>query len=119
MTFSQFVPSSGLLPAMEVNGQIITESSVIMELLDRWHTPDDGYLPMMPAEDDESGRRRYEQLFRLERQLFSWWCTLLFRPEGPAMGGGNILSNLMGGGSGGEMSGSMKGFLDCIEQVDR
>lgn len=117
-SFTRKVPS-GLLPAMEVNGQIITESSVIMELIDRWHTPDDGYLPMMPREDDEGGRRRYEQLFRLERQLFSWWCTLLFRPEGPAMGGGSFLSNLMGGGDDKAMSGSMEGFLDCLQQVDR
>jgi glutathione S-transferase len=113
--FLQKVPS-GLLPALEVNGQVITESSVIMDLLDRWHPPEDGYKPMMPQ--DEAGMRRYEQLARLERELFSWWCTLLFRPE--LGGGGNAISRLMGGGGGdgGGMSGSMQGFLDCIQKVN-
>lgn len=109
--FLQKVPS-GLLPAIEVNGQVITESSVIMDLLDRWHPPEDGYKPMMPQ--DEAGMSRYEQLARLERELFSGWCTLIFRPE---MGGG-ALAKLMGGGGGGGMSGSMEGFLDCIKKVD-
>ena len=93
--FLQKVPN-GLLPAIEVNGQIITESSVIMELLDRWHPPEDGFKPMMPL--DDAGKKRYEKLARLERELFSWWCTLLFRPEMPGFGGGNPLSKLMGGG---------------------
>ena len=107
--FLQKVPN-GLLPAIEVNGEIITESSVIMELLDRWHPPEDGYKPMLP--EDDAGMRRYQQLARLERELFSWWCTLLFRPEMP---GGNAFSKLLGGGG---MSGSMEGFVDCMRQVD-
>jgi glutathione S-transferase len=65
--FMQKVPS-GLLPAIEVNGQVITESQVIMELLDRWHSESDGYLPMMPAEDDTQGRAQYTTLARLERE---------------------------------------------------
>jgi glutathione S-transferase len=56
------------------------------------------------------------------RRLFSWWCTLIFRPKGPSIGGGakNILSGLLGGGGSGqtEMSGSMQGFMDCIREVD-
>ena len=119
--FLQKVPS-GLLPALEVKGQIITESQVIMELLDKWHTPEDGYKPMLPKEDDRAGWARYDKLARLERSLFSWWCTLLFRPEGPRLGGGgNPLQKLMGGGGGGDsgMSGSMEGFLDCMRQVDK
>ncbi|CAB9523202.1 S-transferase DHAR1 [Seminavis robusta] len=110
--FLQKVPN-GLLPAMEVKGQIITESQVIMELLDKWHPPADGYKPMLPQEEDQPGWARYDKLARLERQLFSWWCTLLFRPEGP----GGALQKLMGGGGG--MSGSMEGFLDCVRQVDK
>jgi glutathione S-transferase len=109
--FLRKVPS-GLLPAIEVNGQIITESSVIMDLLDRWHSPEDGYLPMMPAEDDEEGTRKYQRLARLERELFSWWCTLLFRPEMP---GGGMLSGLMGGRG---MSSAMQAFMDCLGKVD-
>ena len=56
----------------------------------------------------------------IENRLFSWWCTLVFRPEGPRLGGGgNPLNLLMGGGGSGEMSGSMQGFLDCIRKVDQ
>jgi glutathione S-transferase len=65
--FMQKVPS-GLLPAIQVNGKIITESQVIMDLLDRWHTPEDGYKPMMPAETDQAGRAQYATLARLERE---------------------------------------------------
>ena len=118
--FLQKVPN-GLLPALEVKGQIITESQVIMELLDQWHTPEMGYKAMLPAESDRAGKARYEKLARLERDLFSWWCTLIFRPEGPRLGGGgNPLQKLMGGGGDGDsaMSGSMKGFLDCMGKVD-
>lgn len=55
---------SGLLPAIEVNGQIITESQVIMELLDEWHQ--DGYRQMLPS--DEAGMARYQILASLERE---------------------------------------------------
>lgn len=122
--FMRKVPG-GLLPALEVNnnGQVITESSVIMELLDQWHPPEDGYKPMMPK--DEAGQQRFQTLSRLERELFSWWCTLLFRPELPGFGGGaggnNPLSKLLGvggGGGNGGMSGSMQGFMDCMKKVD-
>ena len=65
--FLQKVPS-GLLPAIEVNGQVITESQVIMELLDRWHPAEEGYKPMMPAEDDIDGQKRYKILADLERE---------------------------------------------------
>lgn len=124
--FMRKVPG-GLLPAIEIvkSGQIITESSVIMELLDEWHPPEDGYKPMMPSETDEAGRQRFQNLARLERELFSWWCTLLFRPELPGFGGGggggNPLSKLIGGGgssSSSAMSGSMQGFMDCMKKVD-
>jgi glutathione S-transferase len=92
---------------MEVNGQIITESQVIMQLLDEWHSDDEGYKPMIP-----SNEKRYEKLAGLERELFSWWCTLVFRPEG-GMGG------MFGGGQKDGMSGSMQGFMDCIKKVDQ
>lgn len=59
-----------------------------------------------------------------KNRLFSWWCTLVFRPEGPSFGGGGVsgmLNNLLGGSGGGgeKMSSSMKGFLECIGQVDQ
>ena len=108
---------SGLLPALivETNDgrkQVITESQVIMELLDQWHPVEDGFKQMMPSDNDEKSQQRYNQLARLERELFSWWCTLIFRPEGP----GGMFGKLMGGG--GEPSGAMSGFLDCIGKVD-
>jgi glutathione S-transferase len=66
-SFLQKVPS-GLLPAIEVDGKIVTESQVIMELLDQWHTTEEGFRPMLPDENDEDGWRKYETLARLERE---------------------------------------------------
>jgi len=119
--FMRMVPN-GILPAITVereNGQkqVITESGVIMELLDKWHTESDGYKPMMPDESDENAKRRYNQLARLERDLFSWWCTLMFRPEGPKMSVPGIMGMLTGK-KGPEISGAMNGFLDCMSKVD-
>jgi glutathione S-transferase len=119
-SFLQKVPG-GLLPAMEVNGKIITESQVIMELLDQWFPPEEGYRPMMPS--TEEGMARYKRLARLERDLFSWWCTLVFRPEGPALSdGSNPFAGLWGGATNNKkngMSSSMQGFLDCLRIVDQ
>ena len=111
--------AGGMLPAITVereNGQkqVITESSVIMELLDRWHPPSEGYKPMLPDDDDAKGLNRYNELARLERDLFSWWCTLIFRPEGPNMSAGGLMNILGGKKSSSEMSGAMSGFLDCL-----
>ena len=119
--FTRMVPG-GMLPALTVeraNGQkqVITESSVIMELLDQWHPESEGYKPMLPDEGDEKGRRRYSQLARLERELFSWWCTLMFRPEGPKMSVPGLMGMLTGK-KGPEMSGALSGFLDCMSKVD-
>ena len=115
-SFLKMVPS-GLLPALlvETNDgrkQTITESQVIMELLDQWHPVENGFKQMMPNEKDEEGKARYNQLARLERELFSWWCTLIFRPEV----GGGMLGKLMGGS---KPSGAIDGFLECIGKVDR
>lgn len=120
--FLQVVPS-GLLPALgvEENGreQIITESQVIMELLDRWHPERDGYKPMLPKDDDTKGWSQYDKLARLERELFSWWCTLVFRPETPSASISGVMA-MFGGGDKEEqkMSGSMTGFLDCLSKVE-
>lgn len=120
-SFLRIVPS-GLLPALlvETNDgrkQAITESQVIMELLDQWHSVEDGFRQMMPSEDDAKGQAKYKQLANLERELFSWWCTLIFRPEGPGFSGGGMLGKLMGSKDS-SMSGQMKGFLDCMSKVD-
>jgi len=120
--FMRIVPS-GLLPAITVETndgkkQAITESQVIMELLDRWHSPSDGYKPMLPLEGDTDGKARFDKLSRLERELFSWWCTLMFRPEGSKIGGG-IINMITGKKSDENMSGSMKGFLESMSKVDK
>jgi len=131
-SFTDLVPS-GLLPALMVERsdgkkQVITESQVIMELLDTWHPASEGYKPMMPSKDDTQGRAKYTQLAQLERELFSWWCTLIFRPEGrprgniPGGGAGGLLAGLLGGNKSQpqeEMSGAMRGFLDCMGQVEK
>jgi len=119
--FMRMVPG-GILPAITVereNGQkqLITESGVIMELLDQWHAESDGYKPMLPNESDEREWKRYNQLARLERELFSWWCTFMFRPEGPKLSVPGIMGMLTGK-KGSEMSGAMSGFLDCMSKVD-
>ena len=121
-SFLKMVPS-GLLPALLVETsdgrkQTITESQVIMELLDQWHPVEDGYRQMMPSENDAAGKKRYQQLANLERELFSWWCTLIFRPEGPGFSSGGMIGKLMGSKNDDSMSGAMKGFLDCLSKVD-
>jgi len=118
-SFLQMVPS-GLLPALLVETsdgrkQVITESQVIMELLDQWHPVEDGFRQMMPNESDAKGMQRYNELARLERELFSWWCTLIFRPE--SRGAGGFFGKMMGSEDTG-MSVAMQGFLDCLSKVD-
>mmetsp|Transcript_7119 Transcript_7119/g.8096 ORF Transcript_7119/g.8096 Transcript_7119/m.8096 type:complete len:588 (+) Transcript_7119:216-1979(+) len=120
--FTRIVPS-GLLPAISVemeNGrkQAITESQVIMELLDKWHPATEGYKTMLPEQDDIKGLAKYDQLARLERELFSWWCTLIFRPEGPPSLPGGLMG-MLGGNKGSGISGSMQGFLDCMSKVEK
>jgi len=117
--FMRMVPG-GLLPALTIemeNGrkQTITESQVIMELLDKWHPVSDGYKPMLPEENDSAGWSKYDFLARLERELFSWWCTLIFRPEGPS--GGSLMGLLDRKKAG--LSGAMQGFLDCLSKVEK
>ena len=77
--FLRKVPS-GLLPVLELDGQFITESLVIMQVLD--DTFADGHPNrMIPPKDsplfDEANR-----LLGLERKLFGAWCSFLFRPGG-------------------------------------
>jgi len=66
---------SGLLPVIEIDGQLITESLVIMQILER-EFPDH---PTLPEEDFDKAN----VLLKLERQLFSDWCGLVFRPSMP------------------------------------
>jgi glutathione S-transferase len=140
--FLKKVPS-GLLPALEVtmndmdNGRtnVITESAIIMQLLDEWHTDDKFYKPMVPPKESSSSSqyRQYQYLMQLERELFRWWCTFMFRPESnssSSSGGGvgigmtkGALGRFLAGGTTNvdtnfSMSPQMQGFLQCLEQVN-
>lgn len=121
-TFLRKVPN-GLLPALEVGDRgVITESAVIMELLDEMHPSSEGYRQMVPdAKRQPSDYRRYQELSQLERELFRWWCTLMFRPEGGGGVGGGMLGGLFGGNAGGAddvVSPAMEEFLNCLQRVD-
>ena len=66
----------GLLPAIELDGQLMTESLVIMQTLDAAFPEGP---PMVPP-PGSAERERASQLLGLERELFRWWCTLTFQP---------------------------------------
>ena len=72
--FLEKIPS-GLLPVVEIDGQLITESLVIMQILER-EFPGRTTLP-------EDKFEAANVLLRLERQLFSDWCGFVFRPSMP------------------------------------
>lgn len=141
-SFLQKVPN-GLLPALEDNrtGNVALDSAYIMEFLEDTH-PSPGHKRMVPTPTDQpADHKRYRALMGLERELFRWWCTLVFRQEQPnpssgGGGGGNPAAALMGkllggsttmnGGSNDDdddddesyVSPSMRAFLECLETVD-
>jgi len=91
--FLKKVPS-GLLPVVELDGEIITESLVIMQILEQTF-PEPCTLP-------EEAFDRANALLRLERKLFSDWCGLVFRPGMPGPFGG----------------GARKTFEETMDEVD-
>lgn len=70
--YTDKVPS-GLLPAMELNGRLITESDAIMAALEAEFPDFNPLLP--PAGSPSAGRVR--PLLRLERKLFGDWLRWL------------------------------------------
>jgi len=72
----------GLLPAVEIDGRLMTESLDIMFTLERMFQ--DPNRPMFPVEN--SVRERAIRLLELERAAFGAWCGFLFRPELPFIG---------------------------------
>lgn len=72
--FMEKVPS-GLLPVLEVDGQIITESAVIQSLLEQMFPKN---CPLLPAQGTRE-RERAGALLQLERQLFGDWLNYLCR----------------------------------------
>lgn len=81
--FLQRVPR-GLLPAVEIDGRMMTESLEIMFTLERTFF-NEGRPMFPPAAAPE--RPRAEKLLELERAIFGAWCGFLFRPELPFIGG--------------------------------
>ena len=77
--FMAKVPS-GLLPVLEIDGKIITESAIIQQLLEQLY-PDNS--PLLPPEDAPE-RARASSLMRLERRLFSDWLQWLCNGWGEA-----------------------------------
>lgn len=63
---------SGLLPVLEIDGRMITESAVIQQVLEQIQPE----RPMLPPEGSPE-RQRAAQLMRLERRLFSDWLQWL------------------------------------------
>ena len=63
---------SGALPVIELDGQVITESSVISRVL-RASFDGDGYKNLLPYAPGSDDGRRADALMRLERALFSRW----------------------------------------------
>jgi glutathione S-transferase len=63
---------SGLLPVLDLDGRIVTESGVIMNLLEDAF-PD--HKPLMPPKGS-GARRRADALMRLERRFFSAWLEV-------------------------------------------
>lgn len=136
-SFLQKVPN-GMLPALEdnTNGRVALDSAYIMEFLENAHPVSEGYRRMVPSQREQPQHyQRYSNLMGLERELFRWWCTLVFRqeqpnPNGGAGGGaGGIMGKLLGGmnnnGGGGAagddesyVSPTMRSFIKCMETVD-
>jgi len=67
--YRRLVPS-GMLPALKLDGQVITESDRLLEALER------AFGPLGAGMDD----RRVVPLRQLERLLFRAWCEWLCRP---------------------------------------
>mmetsp|Transcript_4092 Transcript_4092/g.11947 ORF Transcript_4092/g.11947 Transcript_4092/m.11947 type:complete len:536 (-) Transcript_4092:48-1655(-) len=102
-SFLDKVPN-GLLPAIELDGQLMTDSQRIMMTLENTFTEPqyepEGYLTLPLLREDPDKLARAERLLGLERELFSWWCQWCFRP---------------GDGPGGA---HRKGFEDVLGRVD-
>lgn len=125
-SFLSKVPN-GMLPALEDNrsGNVALDSAYIMEFLEQAH-PSPEFKRMVPSPGEQpEDYKRYKYLMGLERELFRWWCTLVFRPETP--GNGNpasaLMGKLMGGASSGDkgdsyVSPTMRAFVECLETVD-
>ncbi len=76
--FLNKVPN-GLLPAIELDGKLQTDSIPIMLNLERTFTGPNH--PKLWPDDNSEEFDRATSLMKLERQLFGDWCGLVFRPS--------------------------------------
>lgn len=80
---------SGLLPALEIDGRFLTESSDIMDLLEQAFPNN---KPLVPdAAEAPAAAARHAALLRLERRLFGDWLDWLVRGGG---GGADFFATL-------------------------
>ena len=70
---------SGLLPALELDGRLYTESAVIAQVLEEAFPE---HKPLLPSPQDPSACTRHAALMRLERALFSDWLGWLCQSGG-------------------------------------
>lgn len=68
---------SGMLPVVEIDGQMMSDSIRIMQVLDSL----DDTVPMLPR-GDNAALARANELMQLERELFGAWCSYVFQPGG-------------------------------------
>lgn len=68
---------SGMLPVVEIDGQMMSDSIRIMQVLDSL----DDTVPMLPR-GDKGALGRANELMQMERELFSAWCSFVFQPGG-------------------------------------
>lgn len=66
---------SGLLPAISLDGELMTESLSIMQTLEAAFPEPRRMLPDRESPEFQEAVR----LLNLERELFRWWCQFVFR----------------------------------------
>ena len=68
----------GILPALELDGAMYTESLDIMAMIDAEFAPSAGHRAMLPPRDSLEFQK-VRQLLQMERSLFRSWCDYVFR----------------------------------------
>ncbi|CEM36150.1 unnamed protein product [Vitrella brassicaformis CCMP3155] len=87
---------NGLLPVIELDGQLIFESLRIMALLEETFQPPDHPATLPPQ--GSPAMDRANDLLALERELFGKWCSFVFRPDPLGM--------------------ARRSFESCLDKVD-
>lgn len=83
-SFLRLVPS-GAVPAIAINGNVMTESMEIMMYLEQTFTGVN-HPSLFPSSPMDAEYSRANRLIRLERDLFARWWDVVFRSGGaPAM----------------------------------